>query len=109
MEVVVLPERGANDQMGRRRVEEHATDQTNLGGLLWQVDIWGNDKLNQPTIIGTEGGKLPTVDIRRTVQINAQDPPRREREHQDIVCNLCRYKVRGEGELELHPLHIEDG
>jgi hypothetical protein len=43
------------------------------------------------------------------VQIYPQYPPIRERQYQNIICNLRRNEVGAYGESELYPLDIEYG
>lgn len=49
-----------------------------------------------------------TINVTRTVEIYAQDAASGQSEDKDIVGDLGSDKVRGDGELQLHSLHLED-
>lgn len=50
-----------------------------------------------------------TVYVLWPVEVDAEDATVGQGEYEDVVGNLRRNEGRGDGELELHALNVEDG
>ena len=74
MEVVVLPKSGGDDQVGCKWVEEHASNQTNLRGLLWKIDIYSTwMRLAQLRTVRAGAGMsyIRTINVFRGIKVNS--------------------------------------
>lgn len=110
MKVVVLAEGSGDDQVGRRRVKEHATDEACFGRFLGKVDIYaGIDLASQlpRTVSRSHGDTALTVNVFRGIQVNPENSTGRQSQNQDIVGHLRRDEIGRYGELELNALDIE--
>jgi hypothetical protein len=64
VKVEVFSEGGADDKMRGRRIEEQASNEANLAGLLGKVNIWEKQSAAW-TLLKTE--MVLTVDVRGTL------------------------------------------
>ena len=107
MQIVILTERCRDYEVGSRGVKEHATNEPDLAGLFWEVDVCNQAQKGWLVLIEHPRFQR-TIYVRRTVEVNAQYTTSRKSQDEDIVGYLGSNKVGRNGELKLYSFNFEN-